>query len=254
MNDGIRKKLKVIALLTVLIIVCVGYLFLECVTRSCKKEVEPMPTPIVTPVVEPTIEPTPEITQEPTQTPVAVDIDSDDSINKIVNKERKIPDTYVPELVNIDKKNMLRPEAAEAYEEMVEAAKADGINIVAVSGYRSYKYQRSLWFTYEEKYGRKYANRMDATPGASEHQLGLAVDLVGADGKCKLYNCFKNTSTSKWLVENSYKYGFILRYPDGKESVTGIMYSPWHYRYIGKEEALKVYESGLTLEEYYDVK
>jgi len=109
MNDGIRKKLKVIALLTVLIIVCVGYLFLECVTRSCKKEVEPMPTPIVTPVVEPTIEPTPEITQEPTPTPVVVDIDSNDSINKIVNKERKIPDTYVPELVNIDKKNMLRP-------------------------------------------------------------------------------------------------------------------------------------------------
>lgn len=252
MNNEIKKKLIVIIILTLLILFGILYLFFANFTKKVE------PTPTITPVVEitpePTLEPTPEPTPEPTLEPVVIDIDSDDSINKIVNKDKLVSKDYVPVLESVDGDKMLRPEAVVAYNEMVEAAKADGINIVIISAYRSYSEQRSLWFTYEQKYGRKYASRMDATPGASEHQLGLAVDLGGSDGKCKLYNCFKSTSTGKWLAENAYKYGFILRYPDGKESVTKVMYSPWHYRYIGKEEALKVFETGLTLEEYYNVK
>ena len=148
----------------------------------------------------------------------------------------------------------LRPEAATAIIEMFNAAKNDGVTLNIVSAYRSYKEQKSLWYTYEEKYGRKYANRMDATPGASEHQLGLAVDLSSVGEKCKLYECFENTKGGKWLFENAHKYGFILRYPSGKESVTGVMYSPWHYRYVGKDEALKLFENKGTMEEFYNVK
>ncbi|NLC97075.1 MAG: M15 family metallopeptidase [Erysipelotrichaceae bacterium] len=249
MDKNVQTKLIIVIILAIFILLGLLYMFIDS-----KISDNPKPTPTMEPTIEPTIIPT----EEPEPTPtieVIVDIDSDNSINKLANKEKLISDTYVPELVQVegtDKK--LRPEAADAYLEMVEAAKNENINIILISGYRSYSEQRSLWYTYEEKYGRKYANRMDATPGASEHQLGLAVDLGGADGKCKLYECFENTSTGKWLFENAYKYGYILRYPKGKESVTGIMYSPWHYRYIGKEEAQKVFDSNLTLEEFYQDK
>ncbi len=245
MDDSIKKKLIVVGVLSLLIMMGVLYLLLG----NPKKEVIE-PAPSIEPTIEPTIAPTP----EPTPTPVVIDIDSDASINKVVNKERLVLDTYVPELTEVEGGKQLRPEAAQAYNEMVEAAKAEGVNLVVISAYRSYKEQRSLWFTYEEKYGRKYANRMDATPGASEHQLGLALDLGSSDGKCKLYECFKNTATGKWLYDNAYKYGFILRYPEGKESITGVMYTPWHYRYIGKDEAKKVFDSGQTLEEFYGLK
>lgn len=245
MDDSIKKKLIVVGVLSLLIMMGVLYLLLG----NPKKEVIE-PAPSIEPTIEPTIAPTP----EPTPTPVVIDIDSDASINKVVNKERLVLDTYVPELTEVEGGKQLRPEAAQAYNEMVEAAKAEGVNFVVISAYRSYKEQRSLWFTYEEKYGRKYANRMDATPGASEHQLGLALDLGSSDGKCKLYECFKNTATGKWLYDNAYKYGFILRYPEGKESITGVMYTPWHYRYIGKDEAKKVFDSGQTLEEFYGLK
>ena len=245
MDDSIKKKLIVVGVLSLLIMMGVLYLLLG----NPKKEVIE-PAPSIEPTIEPTIAPTP----EPTPTPVVIDIDSDASINKVVNKERLVLDTYVPELTEVEGGKQLRPEAAQAYNEMVEAAKAEGVNFVVISAYRSYKEQRSLWFTYEEKYGRKYANRMDATPGASEHQLGLALDLGSSDGKCKLYECFKNTAPGKWLYDNAYKYGFILRYPEGKESITGVMYTPWHYRYIGKDEAKKVFDSGQTLEEFYGLK
>ena len=241
---------KVIAIVVLGILICAGLIFLYF-NRPFKKETIIVETPMPTPT--PSL-PTPEPSAEPIVEEVKIDITSDSSINRLVNKNNMVSESYVPELVSLNVSNddnqQLRPEAAAQLEEMFNAAKEVGINLNVVSGYRSYKQQKSLWYTYEEKYGRKVANRMDATPGASEHQLGLAVDLSANDG-CKLKQCFGSGKAGKWLSENSYKYGFIMRYPKGKESITGVMYNPWHYRFIGIEEAKKVFESNLTLEEFY---
>lgn len=243
---SIRNKVIAIVFLFICIVIGIIFLFMN---KPKKEEVivasvEPTVDVIETPTVESTIEPT----------PVPIDTTSENSINKIVNRDNKVSEAYVPELValNVTNENnqQLRPEAAGALEEMFNAASEAGYSLNVVSGYRSYKQQQSLWYTYEEKYGRKYANRMDSIPGASEHQLGLAVDLSANVG-CKLRQCFANTAPGKWLAENSYKYGFILRYPENKESITGVMFNPWHFRYIGKEEAAKVFASGQVLEEYY---
>ena len=156
MDKNVQTKLIIVIILAIFILLGLLYMFIDS-----KISDNPKPTPTMEPTIEPTIIPT----EEPEPTPtieVIVDIDSDNSINKLANKEKLISDTYVPELVQVegtDKK--LRPEAADAYLEMVEAAKNENINIILISGYRSYSEQRSLWYTYEEKYGRKYANRMD---------------------------------------------------------------------------------------------
>ena len=105
--------------------------------------------------------------------------------------------------------------------------------------------QKNLYNNYVKRDGAQNADRYSARPGYSEHQTGLAFDINYADSR------FEGTDQAIWLAENAYKYGFILRYPEGKEHITGYMYEPWHYRYIGVENAAKIFASGLTLEEYY---
>ncbi len=223
-------------------------------------------TPTSEPVIsqEPTVEPTiqPEETEEPqeTETPQieVVDTTSDDSLQRIVNKQNPISADYVPSdltmiTVNAEKTQYLRSEANEKLSEMFEAAENDGIHLVLISGYRSYETETELyqfWVTYA---GQEEADQIDCQPGYSEHQLGLAVD-IGAESKaCRLDECFASTTEGQWLANHAYQYGYILRYPEGKQSITGIIYSPWNYRYVGVEEATKLYESGLTMEEYYEV-
>lgn len=133
--------------------------------------------------------------------------------------------------------------------EMIASANAEGIEIFHVSGYRSYATQAALFSRYSNQYGESVAAQFSARAGHSEHQSGLAVDFAAADGSCGLDDCFGETPAGKWLAENSYKYGFILRYPAGKSSVVGYKYEPWHFRYVGKELAGALKESGLTLEE-----
>lgn len=198
-------------------------------------------------------------TATPTATPTAeaVDIDSVDSITKLLNRTYTVAEDYVPSdlvTVNVTSNNeqQLRQEAADALEEMFAAASADGVELMLVSGYRSYKEQLSLWYTYEQRYGRSYALRMDDIPGASEHQLGLAADLGLATRSCELNGCFATTDAYTWLQEHAHEYGFIERYPYGKEDVTGVMYSPWHWRYVGVTEATGIWNcDGWTMEEYY---
>jgi len=205
---------------------------------------------------------TPNSTPEPTIDSIIedpIDLISLDSINILINKTHPLPSDYVPE--DMIKPNVickkedikLKREAAEAIEEMFDAAKKDGYSLAIGSAYRSYNYQKNLYNNYVKRDGEEAANRYSAKPGQSEHQTGLAADLSREDGYCYLSNCFKDTEEGKWLKENAYLYGFILRYPEGKEEITGYIFEPWHYRYIGKKEALKVYESGLTLEEYYEI-
>ena len=127
-------------------------------------------------------------------------------------------------------------------------AKALGLNIPLVSGYRSYETQENLYNKYVKKDGEKKANTYSAKPGESEHQTGLAFDIGSVD------RSFANTIEAKWLAENAYLYGFIIRYPKDKEEITGYNYEPWHLRYVGQELAKYLKKNNLTLEEYYETR
>ena len=156
----------------------------------------------------------------------------------VVNKTYSLPKDYDPK-VNKD--------ALKALKLMQADAKALGLDLSLISGYRSYNTQEKLYNKYVKKDGEEVANTYSAKPGHSEHQTGLAFDIGSVD------RSFANTSEAKWIEENAHLYGFIVRYPDGKTDITGYIYEPWHVRYLGKETAKKVYESGLTLEEYLGV-
>lgn len=163
----------------------------------------------------------------------------------LANKKYPLPKTYNP---GVD------PTAKQAMDQLILAAKEAGYSIVAFSSFRSYDYQKDLYDKYVARDGKENADRYSARPGHSEHQTGLAFD-VGEVGREDLWltSAFGETPAGKWLANNTHHYGFILRYPKGKESITGFMYESWHFRYLGVELATKVYESGLTLEEYLGV-
>ena len=178
--------------------------------------------------------------------------DEQKSVDAIVNKYYKLDSTYEPDdLVVVNSKfasgtQKLRKEAAGKFEEMCEAALNDGYKIYAGSTYRSYDYQKGLYNRYVASNGFDAAETFSARAGYSEHQLGLAIDIVS--GKWDYLN--EKDPEYKWLIDNSYKYGFILRYPRGKEYVTGYEFEDWHFRYLGKDLATSVYESKLTYDEY----
>lgn len=182
------------------------------------------------------------------------------SVAVLVNKKYALPADYVPDdLVEPDvpfifeeklEKRKLRKEAAEALEALFAAAKEDGILLAGVSGYRSYNTQKGLYNYYVNRDGREAADRYSARPGHSEHSTGLAMDVSGIDGKCAATDCFGETPEAAWLAENAYDYGFIIRYPEGKEDITGYKYEPWHLRYVGVDIAREIRDLGLTLEEY----
>lgn len=156
----------------------------------------------------------------------------------IVNKTYSLPKDYNP---GVD------ATAESAFKKMQSAASAEGLNIYISSGFRSYDYQSGLYERYAQRDGYAAADRYSARPGHSEHQTGLAFDLNSID------DSFADTREGKWVAENCHKYGFIIRYPKGKEDITGYMYESWHIRYLGVDMATKVYESGKTLEEYFGI-
>lgn len=179
------------------------------------------------------------------------DIDSAASLQVVVNKHRPLnPATYVPaQLVRIQGER-LRSEAADAYKQLAKAAKAAGVNIIPVSGYRSYSQQASLYDSYVRQYGQATADTLAARPGFSEHQTGLAMDIGNASGACALQACFATTPAGKWAAANAARYGFVIRYPAGSEAVTGYTYEPWHLRFVGRDLASQV---STTLEDYFDL-
>lgn len=171
----------------------------------------------------------------------------------VVNKNNKLTSDYVPsDLELIDNKyayedKYLRHEAKVAFEKMASDAKRDGFNIIAVSTYRSYDYQDKLYSGYVKDKGFYYADMASARKGHSEHQTGLAVDV---SNNTLDYDNFEDTKEFTWMINNSYKYGFILRYPKAKFHITGFKYEPWHYRYVGVEVAKYIHDNDITLEEY----
>lgn len=188
-------------------------------------------------------------------------IENPDSLDVIVNKKRNLPENYVPEdltaltdiptVLSNPEVNQLRKAAYEALKELFDAAKEEGYELHARSGYRSYYTQASLYTSYVENYGKAAADKYSAKPGQSEHQTGLSMDITCEAINYKLDTTFGETEEGKWVAENAHRYGFIIRYPKGKEDITGYAYEPWHIRYLGVELAEKIYESGLTLEEYF---
>lgn len=173
-------------------------------------------------------------------------------IDVLVNKYHKLDENYEPsDLTIIDSKyasgtQKLRKEAQIKFEEMASDMTKENLKIYAGSTYRSYTYQKGLYDRYVKKDGFAAAETYSARSGYSEHQLGLAVDIV--NGKWDYLS--ENDKEYDYLVKNSYKYGFILRYPRGSEYVTGYMFEDWHFRYLGVELATKVFNSGLTYDEY----
>lgn len=170
--------------------------------------------------------------------PEDYDIDSASSLTVVVNKHRPLdPQSYVPKPLSRIQAERMRSDAAEAYKKMVRVAKAGGVNIVAVSGYRSYDTQASLYDSYVQQYGQETADTIAARPGHSEHQTGLAMDVGNSSGVCALQDCFEDTPVGAWVADHAWEYGFIIRYPEDEEDVTGYAYEPWHIRYVGPKLA-----------------
>ena len=168
----------------------------------------------------------------------------------IANKTYSLPSNYIPSnLVTINGYIRVVDYVKDAFDELKSDATSLGLNIYASSGYRSYSDQNYIYNNYVKMDGKEKADTYSARAGYSEHQTGLAIDVNTVD------MTFDNTDESNWLSNNCYKYGFIIRYPKDKESITGYMYEPWHIRYVGKELASKLYNNGnpITLEEYYGI-
>lgn len=178
----------------------------------------------------------------------------------VVNKTRPLdPKSYQPNdlvfpsvalRVPGNESMKLRAEPAAAVEQLFNVAKGAGHSPLFSSGYRSYNYQVNLYNGYVKSMGQTEADKQSARPGYSEHQTGLAFDICTA-GNCKLEQAFGTTPFGQWIKDNAHKYGFIIRYPDGKQNITGYMYEPWHLRYVGTDVSAKIYSSGQTMEEYF---
>lgn len=167
----------------------------------------------------------------------------------IVNKTYSLPSSYGTSLTSTTKN---------AFNKMQAAAKLEGINIYIASGFRSYRTQNRLYNNYVARDGKAKADTYSARPGHSEHQSGLAFDICShdLDGQDACINSnFDNTDQAKWLAQNAYKYGFILRYPKGKTNETGYKYESWHFRYVGTDLSTKLYNNGdwLTMENYFGI-
>ena len=192
--------------------------------------------------------------------------ETDDKYLVLINKYNPLDSNYSPEkTINISKhiratkkEILMEEEAGLKYIEMVSEMVLSGItDLAAVSGYRNYSRQTTLFnnqiarhktLAYEEAFNR--AAMVVAPPGSSEHQSGLAIDVSSSQIGFALSQNFENTTAFKWLSENAHTYGFIIRYPKDKTHITGIIYEPWHLRYVGKYHADKIAEYGITLEEY----
>ena len=203
-----------------------------------------------------------ELTAEETVVRVNIGLDTDpygdpelvedpESLTALVNQYHALPADYVPELVYLDsaytnQRDSLRPVAYRAFQRMADAAAQEGLHLYNASAYRSYTTQKWVYQRYANQDGAQTADTYSARPGCSEHQTGLALDVNTAS----FSDHFEETEEYAWLVENSGRFGFILRFPEGKEDLTGYQFEPWHYRYVGVKAARQCWEQGWTLEEY----
>lgn len=190
-------------------------------------------------------------------------IQNPSNILALINKQNLLPENYIPsDLVHpnvafsftdmTQEKSYMRKEAADALAKMFTEAKNSGIVLYAASGYRSYTIQKGLYDIEIQNVGKDKAGQAVAVPGSSEHQSGLAMDITCKSTDLNLTEGFADTPEGKWLEQNAHRFGFILRYPKGKEAITQYEYEPWHFRYVGVKAAGIIYEHNWTLEEYFN--
>lgn len=184
------------------------------------------------------------------------------SIWVVVNKQRPLPSGYIPNdlttpnirlrLGKNDQQMKLSAPSARALERLFTDALAENLQLVLSSGYRSEALQKQFYNNYASRDGQEAADRYSARPGTSEHQTSFAADLTDTADKCHLAVCFGDQPEGKWLAANAHRYGFIIRYPESKETVTGYQYEPWHLRYVGEDLATEMYTAKVkTLEEFF---
>ncbi|MBQ8825720.1 MAG: M15 family metallopeptidase [Oscillospiraceae bacterium] len=269
----LTKYLFIITLLLFL-----GAFIISMITEPAEKKNKPAEE--TTASVSETISDTAETGESSSEGTAASETQSEDAVTEVpqedidnawamflVNNNNPLPDNYdsliSTEVVftNGDRDFSVDSRIAPYLTQMIEDAKADGIDLAVASAYRSMEYQqynfdRSVQQRINDRgmtYDEAYADTLKevALPGVSEHNAGLAVDILSSEYYSFDDDGFKNTKAYAWLMEHAAEYGFILRYPEGKEDITGIIYEPWHYRFVGVYYANKVKESGLCLEEYY---
>lgn len=240
MLDGWRARLYSIALLVLVLTVT------ACGAQPSQSRPLPIPAIRTPAVVTPRANPPP--------------LPSDLSLLTLVTKERGLAPSYMPsdlvlvpraEVSSLDAQRLRQP-AEQALEQMLAAAAREGVMMKVNSAFRSYDYQAEVFRSEVATYGCAQALRESALPGHSEHQLGLAVDLTGADVKWDLVDSFAQTPEGRWLATNAVTYGFVLSYPADKETITGYEYEPWHYRYVTSPFAAAIVASGKTPTEYLD--
>jgi D-alanyl-D-alanine carboxypeptidase len=200
----------------------------------------------------PTPAPAPSSPAEPTFDRTQLSITDPTSSWVVVDKARPLaPLDHAPtDLVPVGGGLQLRAEAAQAMSDMFAAATAEGLTLTLESAYRSYDYQVGVFSNQISRFGRTVAEIQVARPGYSEHQTGLGADLGG--GGCEIETCFATTPEGQWVAANGYRYGFLVRYPDGKQDVTGFKYEPWHVRYVGVALATEMHRTGVTtMEEFF---
>lgn len=236
-----KKKNGKIYILLVILLLLVAGMFAWLISTAGSTESEPV-------AAEPVTEP-------------AVVFDKNDPKLELVNKDNRVSADYEPEtLVELDESlratnrdpvsQKLEPETAEAFIELANAALAEGLTIKLTSGYRSYDVQEKLYNYYMDTKGEEWTVKYSAPPGASEHHTGKAADVSCPAISYVLDEVFADTDEGVWLKNNAHEYGFIIRYQEGKEDITGYAYEPWHIRYVGKEAAAEIYNKGITLEEF----
>ena len=188
-------------------------------------------------------------------------------IDILVNKDNLLPSDYYPKDLVVTDQNennfhnyqdprlepMVRRDIYPYIQRMMEDAKKEGVEFIVDSGYRSYNYQQKVLDKLIAELG-DVAYQKAALPGASEHQTGLAFDIAYYHNGVFDDDVKEEDKEAIWLANNSYKYGFILRYPKGKEEITGFQFEPWHFRFVGLELAKELFDEGITLDEYYDRK
>lgn len=262
-RHNINRKLSVVVTVGVAVVFCLLYVLFvydrntkvtttqELVPQEQKQDeviaVEPIET---TPPVVEQPKSTPQVVAPPPTWPVLLTNSEASSLTVVVNKKHKLSSDYVPELTTVTG-GQLRSEAAQALTKLLSKADEAGVSMSTLSSYRSYSTQVSTYNKWVNQSGQSAADTFSARPGHSEHQLGIAVDL--GNGTCNLETCFGDTIAGLWLASNAQKYGFIIRYPLGKDSVTGYQYEPWHLRYVGVDAATAITASGQTMDEYYGI-
>jgi len=260
-NVRLRRTVIVASIAAVVIVALV---VVAVVVFSPKGDPVPMPTPSNSPT--PTTSSTPSSTPTPTPTPTptfdssAQSIDDPSSYWVVVNKLRPLnpADFEAPDLVDVPvayaNEPVMRQVASDAVVAMFAAfaAESGGLQMQSQSAYRSYGSQESVYAGWVSSLGQEAADLTSARPGYSEHQTGLAIDVSADPANCSLDQCFADTPQGQWLAANGWRFGFIVRYPNGKTDITGYEYEPWHMRYVGVELATEMHNTGIqTLEEFF---